>query len=363
MSDSTADELSSPIRHVALEDSQQQRLGDLETSVAALESAGTATRAGRPTVDAGQNQYTYFQLSRGDVNAGTFKLAFSGETVEGETATILWADWASQGAGMIPKIEAVLGARNTDWAWWGTGGGGYPYEGTFGIQFKGAHANDRITVTCEDSTLNHGGAPGQDTLVVVDMFPGRPAEAEALTGAAGDFALDSVGQRLYGATTADGWEQVYSGLPDTPPIRFSSNDPPNDTDLVNNWQIGLVWPTYQRVNGLLFVTGCFSPCSYDGSNQATANLIATLPEGFKPLQDWHTNAYVSGCDTIKSVLLGWDAPDPTNDGGGIFPVLPAYAPGNPTFAEIIADRTTSGGGKQPTIWVVLAGVPIAPPTP
>lgn len=45
-------------------------------------------------------------------------------------------------------------------------------------------------------------------------------------------------------------------------------------------------------------------------------------------------------------------------GGGIFPILPAYAPGNPTYSEIIADRTTTGGGKTPTIWLALHGVPI-----
>mgnify|MGYP003528359547 FL=1 len=72
---------------------------------------------------------------------------------------------------------------------------------------------------------------------------------------------------------------------------------------------------------------------------------------------------MSGCATIKSVLVGFDAPDPSNytagsTGGGIFAILPAYAYGNPTYAEIIADRETSGGGKAPTIWLALQGVPI-----
>lgn len=331
--------------------------------------AAVTTQAGRPQVDAGDNQRFWFVRSRGDVDTGTFKIRFNGGTLDDATTAAIdtSTDWASSGAGLIAKLEAVLGTKDTDWQWFaGSGSGGYPYELQFGLELIGAHANTRVTATIVDSTLDHGlhSNPGGDTFEVVQWFGGRPVNAAADTGAAGALALDTVESRLWVATEADTWQQVASSpLADTPPIRLSSADPPNDTNLENGWSWGIVPPAYQRKNGLLFVTGTVAACAYDGSSPASGNNIATLPVGFRPESDWHVECRVSGCDTIKSVLMGFDAPDPTNytagsQGGGIFPILPAYAPGNPTYAEIIADRTTSGGGKTPTIWLALQGVPI-----
>lgn len=324
---------------------------------------GVTAQDGRPQVDAGQNQHYWFTKSRADVNAGTYKITFAGL---GTTAAInIATDYGNQGAdGLITKLSAVLGTKDTDWQWFaGSGSGGYPYEGQFGIQLIGAHANTKVIASISESTLSHGGTPG-DTIEVVQWFGGRPVNAAADTGAAGDLVLDTVEARLWVATEADTWQQVASfPYADTPPIRLSSSDPPNDTNLENGWSWGVVPPSYQRRNGLLFVSGTVAACAYDGSSPATGNNIATLPVGFRPAIDWHVECRVSGCTSINSVLVGFDAPDPTNytaggQGGGIFPILPAYAPGNPTYSEIIADRDLSGGGKAPTIWLALQGVPI-----
>lgn len=324
---------------------------------------GVTTQAGRPAVDAGQNQRFWFTKSRADVDSGTYKITFGSL---GTTAAInIATDYGNQGAdGLNAKLAAVLGTKDTNWQWFaGSGSGGYPYEGQFGIELIGANANTQVTATISDSTLAHGATPG-DTIKVVQWFGGRPVNAAADTGAAGSLVLDTVEDRLWVAGAADTWQQVMSSvLADTPPIRLSSSDPPNDTNLENGWAWGVVPPAYQRRNGLLFVTGTVAACAYDGSSPASGNNIATLPVGFRPESDWHVECRVSGCTTINSVLMGFDAPDPTNytggsTGGGIFPILPAYAPGNPTYAEIIADRDLSGGGKTPTIWLALQGVPI-----
>lgn len=324
---------------------------------------GVTAQNGRPQVDAGQNQCFWFTKSRADVDAGTYKITFGSL---GTTAAInIATDYGNQGAdGLNAKLAAVLGTKDTAWQWFaGSGSGGYPYEGQFGIELIGANANTQVTATISDSTLSHGGTPG-DTIQVVQWFGGRPANVAADTGDAGDLVLDTAEDRLWVATQANTWQQVSSfPYADTPPIRLSSSDPPNDTNLSNGWSWGVVPPAYQRRNGLLFVTGTVAACASDGSSAATGNTIATLPVGFRPESDWHVECRVSGCTSINSVLLGFDAPDPTNytaggQGGGIFPILPAYAPGNPTYSEIIADRDLSGGGKAPTIWLALQGVPI-----
>lgn len=321
---------------------------------------GVTAQAGRPAVDAGQNQYFWFTKSRGDVDAGTYKIVFAGL---GSTAAInIATDYGNQGAdGLNAKLAAVLGTKDTDWQWFaGSGSGGYPYEGQFGVQLIGAHANTQVTATITDSTLSHNGTPG-DTIEVVQWFGGRPVNAAADTAAAGGLVLDTVEHRLWVASQANTWQQVATfPYADTPPIRLSSSDPPNDTNLENNWSWGVIPPWYQRRGGLLFVSGSVSACAYDGSSPATGNNIATLPVGFRPEQDWHTMCFVSGCQTIDTILMGWDAPDPTNytagsQGGGIFPVLPAYAPGNPTYLDLIADKVSD---KAPTIWLALQGVPI-----
>lgn len=327
---------------------------------------GVTAQDGRPQVDAGQNQHYWFTKSRGDVDTGTFKIVFGSL---GTTAAInIATDYGNQGAdGLISKLSAVLGTKDTDWQWFaGSGSGGYPYEGQFGIQLIGSHANTKVVASISESTLDHGAhsTPGRDTIEIVQWFTGRPVNAAADAGDPGDLVLDQITKRLYVATASNEWEEVGSSpLPDTAPIRLSSSDPPNDTNLENGWLWGVVPPSYQRRNGLLFVSGTVAACAYDGSSPATGNNIATLPVGFRPAVDWHTVCHVSGCTSINSILMGWDAPDPSNytagsSGGGIFPVLPAYAPGNPTYAEIIADRDLSGGGKTPTIWLALQGVPI-----
>lgn len=334
---------------------------------AAAGGGGVSTQAARPIVDAGTNQRFWFCRSRGDINGGTFKIRFNGGSLSNATTAAIdvSADWASSGAGgLIGKLEAVLGTKDTDWQWFaGSGSGGQPYELQFGLELIGAHANTPVVASIVDSTLTHSGTPG-DTFMIVQWFGARPANAAVDTGDAGDLVIDTAEDRLWVATEADTWQQV-STFPyaDTPPIRLSSSDPPNDTNLENAWSWGVVPPAYQRRNGLLFVTGTVAACASDGSSPATGNNIATLPVGFRPESDWHIECRVSGCTTITSVLMGFDAPDPSNftagsTGGGIFPVLPAYAPGNPTYLEIIADRDLTGGGKTPTIWLALQGVPI-----
>lgn len=335
--------------------------GGSKTWATPASTGGVSSQSGRPMVDAGQNQHAYFNYSRGDINAGTFKLRFNGGSlVNATTAAIdVATDWASSASGFISKVDSVLGARDTNWAWFaGSGSGGYYNDGQWGMQFIGAHANTPITVTVVDSTLSHGGTPG-DTINIDHMFAGRPTNASVDSGSAGDLTLDTAGKRLYVATDTDTWQQIASTqLPDSEIIRVGTSDPPNDTDLVNGWGTGLVRPNFQRKNGLVFVSGTVSCANYLGGDLATANLIFTLPVGFRPAADWHIECRVTGCTNIKSILLGFDAPDITgNAGGGVFPILPAYAPGNPTFTDLINDNAGNSSGG-PTIWLALHGVPI-----
>lgn len=322
---------------------------------------GVTAQAGRPLVDAGQNQRTWFQYSNNNINAGTFKLRFVGTGLDVTTAAIDPAtDRASSQAGFITEINLVLGAKDTNWAWCSVPGrdSGTWEENIWGMEFLGTHANKPITVTIVENSLNHGGSPGEDTIIVTDFFSGRPVNAAADTGAAGTQILDTYAQRLYVAGAADTWAQVSSTtLPDTNPIRVGTTDPPDDTNFENSWGTGLVRANYQRKNGLVFVSGSASCANYLGGDLAVGNQIFTLPAGFKPAVDWHVDCRVSGCATITSICVGFDAPEPGNTGGGVFPVLPAYMPGNPTYQELIADNAGDSDGG-PTIWFALQGVPI-----
>lgn len=155
---------------------------------------GVTAQAGRPAVDAGQNQYFWFTKSRGDVDAGTYKIVFAGL---GTTAAInIATDYGNQGAdGLNAKLAAVLGTKDTDWQWFaGSGSGGYPYEGQFGVQLIGAHANTQVTATITDSTLSHNGTPG-DTIEIVQWFGGRPGAPGALLLDAGTTSAHSTGER------------------------------------------------------------------------------------------------------------------------------------------------------------------------